>query len=289
MEDHFFHIEDEGLNVKLDLKEKLGDVKVVLMSGPPARAELMAKEVSEAFHWPVVGMGSKERYALFKVGPVMCVSHGIGQASQSIILHELTKVLHYAAATDVTYVRVGTSGGVGVDPGTIVVASEGVNPALESSYDVTVLGKRKSYPTNFDPETIDGLERAAKRAKIPVKVGKTMATNDYYEEQGRLDGAVETGYTEAEKMAWLQKLSDHGVLNMEMEGPGLAGFCNRTKIRAGMVCAALLNRLHGDQTPKQATPAQMKQWTNDTVSVVIEWLREKLGKQATIVQNQAGA
>lgn len=37
----------------------------------------------------------------------------MGQPSFSILLHEVTKLLSYAEAEDVTYFRLGSSGGVG--------------------------------------------------------------------------------------------------------------------------------------------------------------------------------
>merc|ERR1719498_1037819 len=104
-EDHLFHIEDAELNTKADLKASLGDVKFVLMGGPPCRAEAMAAELHNHFGWEIKPMGSKERYALFKVGPCMAISHGIGMPSMVIVLHELTKALQYAGCTDVTYIR----------------------------------------------------------------------------------------------------------------------------------------------------------------------------------------
>lgn len=47
--------------------------------------------------------------------------------------------------------------------------------------------------------------------------GRTMCTYDFYEGQGRLDGAF-CEFTEADKMEYLQQLSDNGVVNIEMEG-----------------------------------------------------------------------
>merc|ERR1712232_354768 len=188
-------------------------------------------------------MGSKERFALFKVGPMMAISHGIGMPSMMVVLQELTKVLHYAGCTGVAFVRIGTSGGIGVVPGTIVVASHGVGTSLDCKYEVTILGKKKSFDTVFDPVICEELEATATRLGFPVVIAKTMSTNDYYEEQGRLDGAVEPGYTEEEKFAWLHRVHEKGVRNMEMEGQALAAFCHRTGIRAGLICAALLDRL----------------------------------------------
>jgi uridine phosphorylase len=287
-DDHFFHIEDAKLNRHVDLRRKFGDVKFVLMGGAPDRMQSLAQKLTRAFGWPSEEFGSKERYAMHKVGPIMTVSHGIGMPSMSIVLHELTKVLHYSGCHDVTFIRIGTSGGIGVTPGTLVVASEGLNTECEKKYETIVLGKRKFYDTTFDARTAEELASAGKRAKLPVVVAKTLATNDYYEEQGRLDGAVETGYSEAEQMAWLQHLYDNGVRNMEMEATCLAAFCNRTGIRAGLICSALINRLKGDQTLDQATGQQIGQWNADAQDVVIEWLREKLseGRGSALAKNQ---
>ncbi len=39
--------------------------------------------------------------------------HGMGVPSISILLHELAKMLNHAGATDVRFIRLGTSGGLG--------------------------------------------------------------------------------------------------------------------------------------------------------------------------------
>lgn len=47
--------------------------------------------------------------------------------------------------------------------------------------------------------------------------GKTMCTYDFYEGQGRIDGAF-CEFTETDKMEYLEKLREFGVVNIEMEG-----------------------------------------------------------------------
>lgn len=46
----------------------------------------------------------------------------------SVLMHEVFKLLHHAGATDVKMFRLGTSGGLGVEPGTVVVSNGAVNP-----------------------------------------------------------------------------------------------------------------------------------------------------------------
>ena len=46
------------------------------------------------------------------------------------MLHETIKLLYHAKATDVTIFRLGTSGGLGLQPGTVVLTTEAVDGLL---------------------------------------------------------------------------------------------------------------------------------------------------------------
>lgn len=103
---------------------------------------------------------------------------------------------------------------------------------------------------------------------IPVERGATLSASGFYEQQGRIDGAI-CDHTEEQKMAWLRSLHEAGVRNIEMEvgrspqptaapsssskhwgpaqGTKLAGFCHATGIPACMVCTVVVDRLQGDQ------------------------------------------
>ena len=48
--------------------------------------------------------------------------HGMGIPSLSIVFHEILKLLHHAGATDVKFFRLGTSGGLGLEPGSVVIS-----------------------------------------------------------------------------------------------------------------------------------------------------------------------
>lgn len=68
----------------------------------------------------------------------------MGVPSLSIMLVETIKLLHYAGASNVTFFRLGTSGGLGVQPGTLVVSSGAINGELEEFHIQYVMGKRVS-------------------------------------------------------------------------------------------------------------------------------------------------
>lgn len=57
----------------------------------------------------------------------------------SILLHELFKLLSHAEATDVTIFRLGTSGGLGLDPGSVVVTTEAVNGLIKPVFEQVTL------------------------------------------------------------------------------------------------------------------------------------------------------
>lgn len=78
----------------------------------------------------------------YKVGKILCVSHGMGMPSLSIALNEVYKLLHYAGCLDkCTFIRCGTCGGIGVAPGSVVVSTECCDADLNHFYTQSALGK----------------------------------------------------------------------------------------------------------------------------------------------------
>jgi uridine phosphorylase len=64
--------------------------------------------------------------------------------------------------------------------------------------------------------------------------------------QGRLDGAF-CDFTEQDKMDFLERCKEIGVVNIEMEATIFGALTHHAGIKAAIVCVALLNRLNGDQ------------------------------------------
>lgn len=266
-----------GLDRTMDLPGTFGDVRVVCMGGSNDRmqafAETLAREIPE---WNVRPQGLRpfgttERFTLLKVGPVLSVSHGMGIGSLRIMIHEITKMLHHAGAKDVEYIRIGTCGGIGVDPGTVILTEEALNPKLEAKDEITTLGRVHAYPTTFDPTLTRAL--FAQRGDTPTVYGKTIATNCFYEEQTRLDGAVDPGYTRQEQQVFLQHLYALGVRSYEMEATALAGFCNRAGIAAADASVVIVNRLRGDQVT--STHEELSQMSSNAQTIVLRYLRQK--------------
>ncbi|XP_059801388.1 uridine phosphorylase 1-like isoform X2 [Hypanus sabinus] len=175
------------------------------------------------------------------------VKHGIGIPSILIMLHELIKLLSHAKCSDVVAFRIGTSGGIGVQPGTVVVTKKAVNPSFNPVFELVVLGVTKSYPTTLsEPLAQEMLNCSKELGKFDTVSGNTLCTSDFYEGQARLDGAF-CHYTAEEKMNYLNAACKAGVCNIEMESAAFAAICARSGLPGAVVCVTLLDRLQGDQ------------------------------------------
>jgi len=254
------------------------------MGGSPDRAMTFGNKVAEelGIKTPEGGaqtIGKTERCNMCKVGPVLSISHGMGMPSLSIFLHEVTKLLEYAGCTDVKFIRIGTSGGVGVEGGTVVITEDAINEKLQPEHTKVMLGKDYTFPTQLDRQLAQDI--LAARGNVKAVMGNTMGTHDFYEGQGRSDGALKPPYTREERMEFLHKAHDEaGVRNIEMESTEFAAFFHRAGIPAAIVCTALLNRLDGDQV--KATPAELAQYSDNAQTVVINYIRKQLEAQAVV-------
>ncbi|XP_002054235.2 uridine phosphorylase 1 [Drosophila virilis] len=235
------------------IQKQFGDIVAVCAGGTSKRMRELAiylrpilgiKDDSE----PVDLCESGQRYAVYKVGPVLCVSHGVGSSTFSVVLHELLKLVKYAKCQDPVFIRIGTCGGVGVEPGTVVITKDAYNGYLKNEHEIPILGKRVVRPASF-PDTLcqEILKYGAKSDDgFNTIIANTMSTDCFYEGQGRTDGAV-CEYSDDEKMAFLKECQKKGICNIEMEATMFASLTQKVGVRAADVCVTLINRLNGDQ------------------------------------------
>lgn len=263
-----------------DLKEMFGDVKFVCMGGTPQRMENFAYYIMKEIGYKIpTGTALKNiskqshRYSLFKSGPVLSVSHGMGVPSVSILLHEMIKLMWHAGAKDPVFFRIGTCGGIGLEPGTVVVTNEAVDGKLRPVSENIILGKKVFHEAKLDQDLVKELITLNKGLPFQVVSGKTVCTDDFYEGQARLDGAF-CEHTEAEKIEYLNYLHINGVANIEMESTVFASLTHRAGFKSAVVCVTLLNRLNEDQvTPSKET---LTSWQNRPQQVVANYIKKVL-------------
>jgi len=266
-----------------DLPAMFGDIKFVCIGGSNNRMESFAHFIKNELNLMLptgctltnIASGT-DRYSMFKIGPVLSISHGMGIPSVSIMLHETIKLLYHAKATDVTIFRLGTSGGLGLQPGSVVLTTEAVDGLLRPYLQLPILGKMVDRPAILDHGLAMDLCTLVKpEDAFQVVLGKTMCTLDFYEGQGRLDGAI-CEYDEKAKIQFLKDCAAAGVLNIEMESLCFAAMCHHAGLKGAVVSVTLLDRMKGDQidTPHNI----MNEWGTRPAILVARYIKQQMKK-----------
>ncbi|XP_030065340.1 uridine phosphorylase 1 [Microcaecilia unicolor] len=279
-EDILYHL-DLGTGTH-DFPALFGDVKFVCVGGSPSRMKAFSRYITGELGLgdpnadvPNICAGT-DRYAMYKVGPVLAVSHGMGIPSISIMLHELIKLLYHSKCSDVTIIRIGTSGGIGLDSGSVVITSQAVDASFKPQFEQIILGKTVVRSTQLDGELAQQLMSCSQEIQeFKTVIGSTMCTLDFYEGQARLDGAF-CFYTEEEKLHYLQAAHEAGVRNIEMESSVFAAMCNLGGLRAAVVCVTLLNRLESDQI--SSSHDVLVEYQQRPQKLVSYFIKKQLGK-----------
>ncbi|XP_074684522.1 uridine phosphorylase 2 isoform X6 [Strix aluco] len=190
-EDVLYHL-DLGTKTH-NLPAMFGDVKFVCVGGSPNRmrafAQFMHKELGLAGDGEDLAdiCAGTDRYAMYRAGPVLSISHGMGIPSISIMLHELIKLLHHAKCRDVTIIRIGTSGGLalvltGIEAGSVVITDMAVDSSFKPRFEQVVLDDVVVRSTELDRDLAEELLTCSKEIPdLPTLIGHTMCTYDFYE------------------------------------------------------------------------------------------------------------
>jgi len=277
-EDVYYHF---GVASTDPVLAKLRDVKAVIMAGSGGRIKEFAQRWSELNAGSeIVAFPKEDRFVTRYTAGVLFASHGMGMPSASIALQELMRMVFFLKAGDldamdeVFWCRVGTSGGVGLPGGTVIVSSEGLMADLKPYRLLNGGTGEYWFDGRFPTATSQAIIAANEHTDFEIVAAKTVAGNEFFLEQFRLDGAIclETPET---KMGWLRWLHDNGVANIEMEGAMLAGYLNWWGFsQFAMICCTLLNRLEGDQVT--ATAAQLHKYSEDSGVALFNYLAASL-------------
>jgi len=141
--------------------EQFSGINYVIMQGSSKRSEVLARKLADKVlkidsrFFKSVNLVNTSDYAVYRVGNILSVSHGMGNVTIDALLHAVTKLLYYAGSHNVEYIRVGTSGGIGVEPGTVVVTKNAYMPNLAPYYTTYELGQRIDTPTNLDHKLVE--------------------------------------------------------------------------------------------------------------------------------------
>ncbi|XP_036622021.1 uridine phosphorylase 1-like [Trichosurus vulpecula] len=236
-----------------DLQAMFGDVKFVCVEGSPAQIKAFISYLGEELRLAPPGMDraniceGTDFYAMYKIGPVLSVSHGMGVSSIGIMLHELIKLLYKAKCSNVVVIHIGVCGGIGLESGSEVLTRKARDSCFKPKFEQIVLGKCIVQSTELSDDLNQEIMACAKKMnEFNTITGNTMCPLDFYEGQVRLDGAFRS-YTDEDKQEFLQAAYDAGIRNIEVESSIFAPMCGASGIKAAVVSATLLNPLREDQ------------------------------------------
>ncbi|XP_069120573.1 uridine phosphorylase 1-like [Argopecten irradians] len=282
--DHLYHIALDTSDID-KLETIFGDVKFVCFGGQPSRMEGFVKYINKELgidvncHCPQNYAAGTDRYCVYKAGPVLSVSHGIGVPSLSIVFNEVLKLMHYAKCRDVTFFRIGTCGGIGLEPGSVVLTEKAVDGEFSNFYKMFILGKKVERPAIVDEGLVRELEACAREDDDFRTVrGTTLCTEDFYECQARLDGAF-CDFNEEDKMAFMKKLKENNICNIEMESLGFLALCRHAGIKGAVACVTLLDRLEEDYISVDIP--KLKQWQTRAQVLILRFIKKKLGMECS--------
>jgi uridine phosphorylase len=277
-EDVYYHF---GVASSDPLLTRLRDARAVIMAGSGSRIQQFAQRWSELNGGTeIVAFPKEDRFVTRYTAGVLFASHGMGMPSASIALQELMRMVFFLkrgdldAMDEVFWCRVGTSGGVGLPVGTVVVTSEGLMADLKPFRLLNGGTGEYWFDGHFPAATYNAIIAANKHTDFDITSGKTVAGNEFFLEQFRLDGAICLETPES-KMGWLRWLQENGVVNIEMEGAMIAGYLNHWGFsKFAMICATVFNRLENDQMT--STPEQLHKFIEDSGVALFNYLAVSL-------------
>ncbi|NXP24916.1 UPP2 phosphorylase, partial [Scytalopus superciliaris] len=151
-------------------------------------------------------------------GGCLSLLHGMGIPSISIMLHELIKLLHHAKCQDVTIIRIGTLGGLGIEAGSVVIRD--MDSSFQPRLEQVVLDDVVVQSTDLGKDLAEELLACSREmADFPTLIGHTTYTYDFYE--GEIRGALYS-FSSQKKLESLRRAYDAGVRNTEMESTAFA-------------------------------------------------------------------
>lgn len=239
--DYLYHL---GLDSKMNLTEMFGDVKYVVFIRSNGDADYFAQQLTQQIYKldnlkiSCYTIAKDERYHIFKVANTIVISHGIGSPSLLICINEIIKLMWHAKIHDVQFIRIGPGGGIGINPGELVCASEAVNHEFISTWENIEFGNSYYYPSNVDSK----LALSILEKNEGLHYGKILACKSFYNGQGRLNGALKVSYTRDESNAYLAKAATKNICGIDMESACFFAVCREFNIPAVVILEITTNR-----------------------------------------------
>ena len=173
--------------------------------------------------------------------------------SLKIIINEVCKALRYAGSlSKCHFFRSGTCGGIGVEPGKLVLTRLAVDQDMHPFYVQKTMREEQHYPSACAEETMQKILGVAHALHMECVTGTTMTANGFYEDQARCDGFFCT-FDSAQQKEFLASCREQGITNFDMEAQLFQAFTNRVGVPSAVLCTVIVNRMIvGEETENDA-------------------------------------
>ena len=211
---------------------------IVLLSGDPARSELIATKYLSDSVLLARSRGLDAFSARLPSGaPVLCATSGMGAPTMSIVVNELVQVGVR------TVIRIGTSGSIRdeVRAGTIVIAS-GALTNQGAADDVAP----PQFPAVADPFLTVALAGAADELGVERHVGVVASTDTFFEGQERSESSANPNLLRRLR-GMIDEYHGLGILSFEMEAGTLFTMGAVYGIRTAAVLGIIAQREEAEQ------------------------------------------
>jgi uridine phosphorylase len=221
---------------------------VVLMPGDPFRVPLVAEYLDD----PVDVAHQREHRTMkgtYRGREITVTSTGMGCPSTAIAVEEM------ARSGVTSFIRVGSTGALqeGMEPGDLVISQGSFRN--DGTTDMYV---PKGYPAVPDLEITLELEKVAReRASehgLGVHAGLNCTDDAFY----------------AETPEWTQRMSDLGLLNVEMESSAMFVVARQRGLRAAMICAVSSNLIAGTSVYAETAHERLAVGWRASIEVALE-------------------
>jgi uridine phosphorylase len=230
------------------IRLKPGDVgRYVLLPGDPDRVLRIGRQLDDAreimFHREY-----RTVTGTYKGITVSATSTGIGCPSAAIAVEELANI----GATH--FIRVGSTGALqpGIAMGDIVINTGSMRNEGTSRYYAD-----EGFPAVADHFLTHALIEAARslqdERRFDLHVGLNASDDAFY----------------GETPEWIEKLSRHKLLNVEMESSAIFTIAHMRELKAAMVCAVSGNLVTGDVVYEGENTRLIEGWEN-AIAIALE-------------------
>lgn len=234
--------------IQYHLRLRPGDVgRYVLLPGDPGRSDRVAKYLDNARL-----IASNREYRTFtgtyKGVGISVTSTGIGCPSAAIAVEELANV----GAQN--FIRIGSSAGLqpGIHIGDLLITTGAMKNEGTSRFHVPDVFP--AVPDFFLTRTlIDTADDLKGQLGYQYHVGLSASDDSFY----------------GESQEWIQKLSDLGLNNVEMEASAIFTVAHVRKLRAAAICAVSGNLVTGEVIYEEENKGLITGWENE-IRVVLE-------------------